>query len=214
MHGIHFLYIVLIYTGKRRSMNVETDLKHDEKIWIKFLRNHWKMLVVFIVGVIVASIGAILVYLWFVGEAQLTNLVPATLGLWTMGHFVTFLLHLIFWEALFIGIPVLLAIGAVIFLWWKKISYEERKEYRRGHLIFGTGSRRSDSSGGISFLVFIAFIIKIFMDGNWDVPFATWEFEYLVYSCLWAFIWVVIIIGIPMLIGGIWWLRHEMNKTS
>jgi len=61
-------------------------VENGEKIWKIFLRRHWKMLVLFLVGAILASIGAILVYLWFVGDAQLTGLVPATLGLWTMGH--------------------------------------------------------------------------------------------------------------------------------
>ena len=185
--------------------------ENDNNIWKKFLRKHWKMLVLFVVGAILASIGAILVYLWFVGDAQLTGLVPATLGLWSMGHLVTFLLHLIFWEVLFIGIPVILAAVVVIFLWWKKLPYEERKEYRRGHL-FGKRSRKTDGGGGISFLVFIAFCIKVFIDGNWNVPFATWTFDYLVYSYLWVLLWVLIIFGIPMAIGGIWWIRHEMKK--
>jgi len=192
-------------------MMAETESENGDKIWKKFLRKHWKMLVLFVIGAILASIGAILVYLWFVGDAQLTGLVPATLGLWTMGHFVTFLLHLIFWEVLLIGVPVILVIAAIIFLWWKKLPDEERKEYRCGHL-FGKRSRRTEGGEGISFLIFIAFIIKVYFDGNWDVPFATWTFDYLVYSCLWALIWVLIIFGIPVVIGVTWWIRHEMKK--
>jgi len=192
-------------------MMAETKSENCEKIWKIFLRKHWKMLVLFIVGAILASIGAILVYLWFVGDAQLTGLVPATLGLWAMGHFMTFLLHLILWEALFIGIPVLLAIVVIIFLWWKKLPKDEKEEYRRGHL-FGKRSSRTDGGNGISFLIFIVFIIKVYLDGNWNAPFATWTFDYLVYSCLWALIWVLIIFGIPMLIGGTWWIHHEMKK--
>jgi hypothetical protein len=187
-------------------------VENGKEIWIKFLRKHWKMFVLFVVGAIVASIGAILVYLWFVGDAQLTGLVPTTLGLWTMGHLVSFLLYLIFWEVLIIGIPVILVIAAIYFLWWKKLPDDERKEYRHGHL-FGKHTRKSDGGGAISLLVFIAFCIKILIDGNWDVPFASWTFDYLVYSYLLAFIWILIIIGIPILIGVIWWLRHEMNKN-
>ena len=79
-------------------MMAETGLEKGSKIWKKFLRKHWNMLVVFVIGAILVSVGAILVYVWFVGEAQLAGLVPATLSLWTMGHMVTFLLHLILWE--------------------------------------------------------------------------------------------------------------------
>ena len=192
-------------------MMVETESENGNKIWKKFLRNHWKMLILFVVGAISASIGAILVFLWLVGDAQLTGLVPATLNLWAMGHFVTFLLHLILWEILLIGVPVGLAIVAIIFLWWKKLPEDEKEEYKRGHL-FGKRSHRTEGGEGISFLVFIAFIIKVYLDGNWDVPFATWTFDYLVHSCLWALIWVLIIFGIPIGLGATWWIRHEMKK--
>jgi len=63
-------------------------------------------------------------------------------------------------------------------------------------------------------LVNIGFIVKVYLDGNWDVPFATWEFDYLVYSYLWVLFWIVIIFGIPIAIGATWWLRHEITKES
>jgi len=188
----------------------ETGSENGSEIWKKFLRKHWNMVVLFVVGAILASIGAILVYLWIVGDAQLTGLVPATLGLWTMGYLVTFLLHVIFWEVLFIGVPVILAAVAG-WLWWKKLPDEEKKEYH----FFGTRSRASSEGGGsISLLVFIAFCIKVFIDGNWNVAFTTWTFDYLVYSYLSALIWVLIIFGIPIVLGIIWWIHHEMKKKS
>jgi len=190
---------------------VELELEPDEKIWKKFLRKHWKMFVLFVVAALLVIAGAILVFLWFVGDAQVTSLVPATVGLWTLGYLVTFLLYLIFWEVLFIGIPVIITVAAIYFLWWKKISDEERKEYRRRHL-FGKSSRRTDGGGAISLLVNIVFIIKVYLDGNWNVPFATWTFDYLVYSYLWALLWILIIFGIPILLGGTWWIRREMKK--
>ena len=190
---------------------VELESEPDEKIWKKFLRKHWKMLVLFVGAAILAIAGAILVFLWFVGDAQVTSLVPATVGLWTIGYLVTFLLHLIFWEVLFIGIPVIITVAALYFLWWKKIPDEERKEYRRRHL-FGKSSRRTDGGGAISLLVNIVFIIKVYLDGNWNVPFATWTFDYLVYSYLWALLWILIIFGIPILLGGTWWIGREMKK--
>ena len=192
-------------------MVAKTKTETGNKIWKKFLRKQWKMVVLFIVGAILASVGATLVYLWVVGEVQLAGLVPATLGLWSMGHLVTFLLRLVFWEVLIIGVPAILAAVAIIFLWWKKIPDRERREYRRGHL-FGTRSRTTSGKDVLSPLVFIAFCIKVFLDGNWNVAFGTWTFDYVVYSFLWALIWVLIIFGIPMVLGGTWWIRHEMKK--
>jgi hypothetical protein len=190
---------------------VEIESENGDKIWKKFLRKHWKMLILFVIGAVLASIGAIYVFLWFVGDAQVTGLVPATLDLWTMGHLITFWLYLILWEVLFIGVPVILAVGAGWWLWWKRLPDDERKEYKQGNL-FGTRSRSTEGGEGISFLIFIAFIIKVYLDGNWNVAFATWTFDYLVYSCIAALIWVLIIFGIPISLGGIWWIHREMKK--
>ena len=184
-----------------------------DKVWKKFFKKHWQMFVVWIAAAILAFIGAIYVYLWFVEEAQITGLVPSVLSGWAMGHIITFLIRLILWEVLFIGIPVFVAIVLVYFLWWKNLPDKERKEYRDGHP-FGKRSKGSDAGGGISFLIFIVFCIKVYLDGNWGVAIATWKFDYLVYSCLWAFIWVIIIFGIPIAIGATWWIRHEMKKES
>ncbi len=186
---------------------VETGLENGSEIWKKFLRKHWIMVVLFVAGVILLSTGAILVGLWFAGDAQSTRLVPSTLRLWTMGHLVNFLLHLIFWEVLFIGIPAILAAIAG-WLWWRKLPDEERKEYH----FFGTRSRATSGGGGISLLHFIVFCIKVFIDGKWNVAISTWTFDYLVHSLLWALIWILIIIGIPAALGIIWWINHEMKK--
>jgi drug/metabolite transporter superfamily protein YnfA len=192
---------------------MENGSESSEKIWKKFLRIHLKMLVVFVVVAILAVTGAILVFLWFVGDAQVTRLIPGTLNLWNMGYLVTFLLHMIFWEIVFIGIPLIITALAIFFLWWKKLPTQERHEYRHGHL-FGKQSRSRDGGGAITFLINIGFIIKVYLDGNWNVPFASWTFDYLVYSYLWVIIWMVIIIGIPLVIGTILWLHHEMKKTT
>jgi hypothetical protein len=182
-----------------------------DKIWKKFLKNHWQMLALFIVIAVIAFAGAVYIFLWFVGEAQATSLVPSILSGWAMGHFITFLIHLIFWEFIYIGIPVLIAIAAIYFGWWKKLPDKERKEYKDEHL-FGKKSYRSDAGGAFSFFIFIVFCIKIYLDGNWSVPIATWKFDYLVNSCIIALVWIAAIIGIPILIGGSLWLYYQMKK--
>ncbi len=176
--------------------------------WKKFLRKHWNIVAIIVVAGILAFIGAIYVYLWFVGDAQSTGMVPSTLGLWTMGNIVTFILYLIFWELLFIGVPAI--IGAVVgWQWWKRLPDEERKEYH----FFGKRSRTTRGGGGVSVLLLIAFAIKVFIDGNWNVAIATWTLNYVVYSMLTILVWILVIFGIPIAIGIIWWLRREMKKN-
>lgn len=189
----------------------ESVSESERKIWRKFLRRHWGAAVVFAVGAALALIGAILVYLWFAGEAQSTGLVPTVLALWTMDDLFWFILNLIFWELVIVGIPLALAVAAFYGLWYKKLPYEERQEYKRGNL-FRSRSRRSDAGNWFSFLFFIAFLVLVYLDGNWDVPFSTWTFDYLVYTGLTAVLWIVVIFGIPLLIGGVWWLHREIKS--
>jgi len=188
-------------------MMSETKSENGDKGWKAFLRKHWKIAALFVVGAVLALVASVLVFLWFVGDAQSTGMVPTFLGLWTMGNVVTFILHLIFWELVLIGIPVgIAAVGG--WQWWKRLPDEEKKEYH----FFGGRSRTTGGSGGISVLFFIAFCIKVFIDGNWDVAIASWNLDYVVESIISILIWVAIIFGIPAAIGVIWWVSYEMKK--
>jgi hypothetical protein len=190
-------------------MTEETGPETDSKNWKKFLRKHWGAAAAFIAAAILALAGAIYVYLWFVGEAQTTGLVPSTLNLWTMNNIVMFILHLIFWELLYIGIPVI--IGAVAgWQWWKRLPEEEKKEYH----LFGKRSRTTSGGGGVSALLMIAFAIKVYIDGNWNVAIATWTLDYVVDSMVSIFVWGLIIFGIPAGIIGLIWLSRGMKKES
>jgi hypothetical protein len=174
--------------------------------WRRFMRKHWGVVATFAVASILALAGAVYVFLWFVRNAQSTGLVPATLGLWTMANLVTFILSAIFWELLLIGIPVV--VGAVIvWQWWRRLPDDEKKGYH-----FGRRSRTAGGGGGISLFFFIAFCIKVYVDGNWNVAIATWTLDYVVGSMVLILEWVLIIFGIPIAIGVIWWIRHEIRK--
>jgi hypothetical protein len=190
-------------------MTEETVPENDSKNWKKFLRKHWNIVTVFAVAGVLAFVGAIYVYLWFVGEAQSTGLVPSGLGLWTMDNIVMFILHLVFWELLCIGVPVV--IGAVAgWQWWKRLPDEEKKEC---HLL-GKRSRKTGGGGGVSALLMIAFAIKVYIDGNWNVAIATWTLDYVVDSMISILIWSVIIFGIPAGIIGLIWLSREIKKEA
>ena len=186
----------------------DTGSENGSVNWKKFITKHWKIVTLFVVAAILVLLGAIYVFLWFVGQAQSTDLVPSSLGLWTMGNILLFILHAIFWELLFIGIPAI--IGAVVgWQWWKRLPDEEKKEYH----FSGKGSRTSRAGGAVSPLLFIAFALKVYVDGNWDVAISTYTLDYVVGSMITIFIWILVIFGIPAAIGIVWWVRHETKKT-
>jgi len=185
----------------------ETESGNGHSSWKTFLRKHWGITTVFAVGALLALVGSILVFLWFVEDAQAIGMVPTTLGLWTMGHIVTFMLHLIFWELVLIGIAVgIAAVGG--WQWWKRLPDEEKKAYH----LFRSNSRTTGGGSGVSILFFIAFCIKVFVDGNWNVAIASWPLNYVVESMIAILIWVAIIFGIPAAIGVIWWISYGMKK--
>ena len=184
------------------------EVEADDKSWRKFVKNHWSMLAFWIVAAVVAVVGAVLVYLWFVGEAQATEMVPMVLGQWSFSHMINFVLHLIMWELIIIGIPV--AVVAILgYLWWKRIPNEEREEYK----FFGKRTRTEQGGSGISFLFFVAFCLKVYIDGNWEVAIATFTLDYVVNSMITIMVWSAIVFGIPAIIIGLLWLSREIKKN-
>ena len=188
----------------------ETCHSSYHKGWKYFLRNHWKIAALLIVVAVLAMAGAIYVFVWFAETAQSTGMVPARLGSWSIGHCLSFLIHLVFWEVLLVGIPIILVAIAGWF-WWKRTRSKEDTGYH----LFGTGSRATTGgSGGVSLLFTIAFAIKVFIDGNWNTPFADWTFSYLVDSMILILIWFLIIFGILATLGIIWWLMRPCKQSK
>lgn len=171
------------------------------------MKKHAGVMTAFVVAIIAAVIGAVYVFWWFTGDAQTTGLVPSSLGLWSMANVVFFILHAIFWELIFIGIPAVIA-AVIGWQWWKRIPEEEKKQYH----LFGKRSKSRGAGGAISPLLFIAFAIKVYVDGNWSAAISTYTLNYVVGSMITILAWIAVIFGIPIAIGVIWWLRREMNK--
>ena len=174
--------------------------------WKKFLRKHWAVAALFVVAAVLAVAGAVYVFLWVVGNLQSIGLVPAGLGSWAMSHVIIFILHTLFWELVLVGIPAAVVAG-IGGLWWSRLPADEKKDYH-----FGKGSRSTSGSGGVSLLFFIAFAIKVYLDGNWNVAISTWSLDYVVGSMVTILVWVAVIFGIPAAIIALIWLSREIKK--
>jgi len=172
--------------------------------WRIFMRRHMGAIAALVVAAALVIAWSAYIFWWFTGNAQSSGLVPGTLGLWTMGNLVSFILYAIFWELLLVGVPVIIGV-AVIWQWWRRLPDEERLTYRFWR------SRSARGSGGVSFLIFIAFCLKVYLDGNWNVPISSFTLNYVVWSVITILEWAAVILGIPAAIALAWWLSREMR---
>jgi len=172
-----------------------------------FLKRHWGALAIFIIAGILICVSAVYVFAWFTGQAQASDLVPSNLGLWSMGNVVMFILNAIFWELLLVGIPAV--IGAVIgWQWWRRLPEEEKLQCQ-----FGKGSRSRNAGGAIWPILFIAFALKVYFDGNWNIAISTWTLNYVVGSIVTILIWGAAILVVPATAAFVWWIRREISNT-
>jgi hypothetical protein len=98
----------------------------------QFIRRHWMAFAVLTVATIIATAGAANVLVWFVGNAQATGLVPATLNLVSIIDAATFAIYALIWELAIVGIPVALVVVAAI-QWWRQLPAEEKRQYHIGN---------------------------------------------------------------------------------
>jgi hypothetical protein len=181
--------------------------KHSD--WGRFLQKHWRAFAVFVAAAVVAVAGAVYVFVWFTDSAQTIGLVPSLLGSWSMDSTVTFIFHAIFWELLLIGVPA--AVGAVIgWMWWRSLPEEEKQRYR----LSSKSSKSRDAGGAVGPLLFIAFAIKVYVDGNWNQAISTYSVDYVVGSMATILIWAIAIFAVPAAVGIAYWFFREMHKPS
>jgi hypothetical protein len=174
-----------------------------EANWRGFIKRHWAASTAIVAAATFAAAAAVYLFLWFTANAQTTGLVPAALNLWSMSSVLTYMVYAAIWELAVVGIPV--ALGAIAaWQWWKRIP-----EAEKAGLNTGKRHKGRDAGGAISPLLFIAFAIKVYVDGNWTQPIANWTLDYVVGSMVTILLWAAAILAIPAVIVAIWWLSRK-----
>ena len=171
----------------------------EEEYWKKKIKEHWKPFVVVIIALICAFIGAIIVLIWFIETSDIGAQGTALVGDWSLDWIVGFIILLILWELLFVGIPIVVFFIVGFYIWWNRLSDEDKAEFKardkKKHRARNTGGE-----GGGGLLMFIAYCIYIGLQGNYYAPFSSQPYSYWVYAMFYTLMWLAIIIGIPICI--------------
>ena len=194
----------------------ENEKEVKDEVWKKFLRRHWKIILVILGATVGAFIVGVFVFLKVHTKIQIDYPALVTVGNWSMQYVVTFLLRLLLWEFVCVGIPIIVVAGVIFFQWWKKLPDDEREEYEKEP--FSKENRRRLTAGGsggiVTFLIFVTWLVIVWLDGNWTVTFGSWDFSYIVYSWLAATLWALLIFGLPVAVFFVWWLRRELKSAK
>ena len=178
---------------------MKSSEKRTKRAVKNFVTRHPGMTVFIIILTLAAAGMAIFTLLGLVANAQAAGLVPAILGEWTVGYFITFILHLVFWELLLVGtwaIPISLIIYGA---WYRMLPSRERREYEGGHR-----KKSAGEGGGISFFIWLVWLLIVWVDGKWNLAFQSWAFNDWIHTWLGACLWVLLVAGILGLMYVAW----------
>ena len=173
-----------------------------ENFWKTQIMNHKIAFVFVLVACLVFIISAVSVLIWYMETSAIGGYGSWSINQWSLKDVIIFMIILISWELLLAIAPagVLFFIGGYLF-WWKRLTPEEKQEYRKRE---GKKNKKTSGKHGggniLSFLLFIAFCIYIFIDGNFSTPFGELPYSYFIYAYLYTIMWLLIIFGIPIAI--------------
>jgi len=179
--------------------------KHNLKAFIK---EHQFVFFVAVIACIAFIISAGFVLYWFITTNTIIPQGSMTIDQLSMATLLWFIVNLVFWEALIVGLPAVIIFGVGGYLWWNGLSKKQKA-------LFKDKDCEDKSNGGMGFFLFVAFVIYLFIDGTFFTPFGDLPLSYWLLSYLWTAVWTGILIGIPMLIiGGLWLLYVKHGKGS
>jgi hypothetical protein len=205
---------------EKTAQNVVDNVK---QFFYGLIKKYWYLLVLVIIGVVGAFIGFILVILTFIDNTGTPS--SGAIATWTFDQFsvgtvVLIAVLLILWMLLIVVLPTVGYFGIIAGVsWWKILSndekstlkiwmkQEDRKEHRKKRM------KRSGGGGGFSFLTIIAFLIIVFVNGNWWTLFGDLNLGYFVIAYLTGIIWMAIIAAIVGTILLILFLLGKLEKT-
>lgn len=172
----------------------------EEQFWKGIVKEYRTIIIIAIVAVIVLFIGALLVGYWFIQTTPLGGQGTWTFDEWTLNYLVGFMILIMLWELLFIGVPAGVFFGVGGYIWWSNLPQEKKQEFKDREKKKSHRKKNYGGGGGFSFFIFIAFCILIALKGKYNAQFGSESYSFWIYSWFEAFMWIFIYFGIPVII--------------
>ncbi|KKN44147.1 hypothetical protein LCGC14_0696030 [marine sediment metagenome] len=172
----------------------------EEQFWKGIAKEYRTIIIIAIAAVIVLFIGALLVGYWFIQTSPLGGQGTWTFDEWTLNYLVGFMILIMLWELLFIGVPAGVFFGVGGYIWWSNLPQEKKQEFKDREKKKSHRKKDYGGGGGFSFFIFIAFCILIALKGKYNAQFGSESYSFWIYSWFEAFMWIFIYFGIPVII--------------
>lgn len=172
----------------------------EKQFWKGIAKEYRTIIVIAIAAVIVLFIGALLVGYWFIQTSPLGGQGTWTFDEWTLNYLVGFMILIMLWELLFIGVPAGVVFGVGGYIWWSNLPQEKKQEFKDREKKKSHRKKNYGGGGGFSFFIFIAFCILIALKGKYNAQFGSESYSFWIYSWFEAFMWIFIYFGIPVII--------------
>ncbi|MFA5406286.1 MAG: hypothetical protein WC307_02925 [Candidatus Nanoarchaeia archaeon] len=176
----------------------------------KLIKQYWKVFFAAIIVVVIAVIGAVSVFVWHIQTSDIGLQGAATISEWSMISALSFIISLLLWELLFVGLPAIIILCGGGYLWWNNLSFKQQREFKKEQRTQRGHHARKGGAGG--FVTFIAFIIYLAIEGNLATPFGDLPYSYWVFAYLSSIAWLLIIAGIPGVIISLLYFKQWYNK--
>ena len=204
------------FYGYRKKMASEENInkKSNEVFWRNLFVRYWYIALIFGIIIIGAIIGFILTFEWYIDTSTIGGHGSWIFNQFSLGTAIEWVIFLVLWTLLFVALPTLAAPGILLaIIWFVVLSQELKDELKIRFKTIGPG-KKSSSSGGFSFLLFIGVCIYVFIDGNWLTEFGDLTYGYFMNARVTVLTWGLIIFGIPVVIIGIIWVAVKYGKSN
>ncbi|MBN1216923.1 MAG: hypothetical protein JXA99_15965 [Candidatus Lokiarchaeota archaeon] len=193
---------------------MDDETLSDISFFSFMVKKYWKIALLLVIGIVVAIIAAIFTLFYIFYHLDIGAYGTWSIGQFSVGDVILGFLWVILLELLIVGLPTLAYLGTIFGIWWYKlISPEDKEELKKREKQSNKKIKRyGGGAGAFGFFVFIFFLIILQIDGNIFTDFNTLPYVYWIETWLWAVLWTFVIIGVPCIILGLWYLKKKLYK--